>query len=396
MNDLSPCTEPQLWTKIPDWDAPDAKVQRYLEHVETCPYHAEIEQRKKESFHLTVDVARSLSPSGDLDLSNAEDDDELLKHFEQFETLQESGIAITSLSIRANGREIEKLDLKKGYEHTFEIRDTRLIQIWKPADAQGPEVLLATYVATDRIKTPSSVVLPGNQILSIGANALDKDRFLIRVSCTQQVLPLSKTESFKKKWYQDRKLALAAAVLLFGSVGAFVYFTSGEDNNASVARRYDPDLGEDKQPSPARGPSPTGSPNQLKPSPTPGISGQKPPQTIKKPSEDKPRAGGLTTTKWRDIRTIYVDEQQGGFKQNLRNALKLELERLGLDTDVDRDTAEARLRITSSGHRLTFEFISGRQTLFLHKRIRNISPEEASRLGQEVIRDFNARRKLAP
>jgi len=387
---LSPCTEPELWTSIPDWDAPDAEVEQYLEHVETCPYHAEIERRKKESFHLTMDVARSLAPSGDLDLSDAKDG-ELLEHFERFETLQESGIAITSLSIRAKGREIEKLDLEKGYERTFELKDTRLIQIWKPADAQGQEVLLATYVATDTIKTPSSVILPGNQLLSIRANALDKNRFLISVSYSQQALPLRQTENFKKKRYLDRKLALAAVVLLFGSIGAFVYFTRGEDNNPSVARRYDPDLGNDKQPSPVGGPSPTGSLNQLEPSPAPGISGQKPPQTIKKPS-DKPRAGGLTTTKWRDIRTIYVDEQQGEFKQNLRIALKLELQGLGLDTDVERDTAEARLRITSSGRRLTFEFISGPQSLVLHKRIRNISPEEASRLGQEVIRDFNARR----
>lgn len=77
------CTQPERWTTIPDFEAADEEILRYLEHVESCPLHSKLENSEMQIVQQDFQTARLAAPLRELPLSNS-DKDEMLDEFERY------------------------------------------------------------------------------------------------------------------------------------------------------------------------------------------------------------------------------------------------------------------------------------------------------------------------
>jgi hypothetical protein len=83
MNADLKCTQPERWAKVPDFEATDNEILMYLEHVEHCPLHSMLENRKLQIVKEDFQTARELAPNRLLPLSPAAQDN-LLDKFEKY------------------------------------------------------------------------------------------------------------------------------------------------------------------------------------------------------------------------------------------------------------------------------------------------------------------------
>jgi len=100
------CTQPERWTTIPDFEAADEEILRYLEHVESCPFHSRLENSEMHIVQQDFQTARLVAPQRELPLSSS-DKDEMLDEFERYLNTREgipqidhSGAEISSPSVR--------------------------------------------------------------------------------------------------------------------------------------------------------------------------------------------------------------------------------------------------------------------------------------------------------
>src|SRR6266404_8511264 len=79
------CTDPERWVTVPDFEANDDEILKYLEHLERCPFHSKLENRELQILNEDFETARELAPNRQLPLSAAAQDD-LLNQFEEYLT----------------------------------------------------------------------------------------------------------------------------------------------------------------------------------------------------------------------------------------------------------------------------------------------------------------------
>jgi hypothetical protein len=83
MNGDLRCTQPERWTIVPGFEAPDDEILSYLEHVEGCPFHSLLEDGEMQVVKQDFQTARDVAPDRKLPLS-ANANDEMLREFENY------------------------------------------------------------------------------------------------------------------------------------------------------------------------------------------------------------------------------------------------------------------------------------------------------------------------
>jgi hypothetical protein len=103
------CTQPERWTAIPGFEAPDKEILQYLEHVEDCPFHSMLENNEIQVVKQDFQTARSATLNGELPLSDC-DKDQLLDEFQRYLDLRQSSQQVdhSSMQIAAPSGKISK------------------------------------------------------------------------------------------------------------------------------------------------------------------------------------------------------------------------------------------------------------------------------------------------
>ena len=171
------CTEPERWAAAPASDATDEVIEQYLAHVDYCPFHAALEQKETEAVQRTIEAARSLSESGRLPLSGAEELS-LVDNLERYIDFKRDEKRIRTILLRGAGIEDKLLDLShRGEQISFNVPAPCSIQVLTPDDGSGRELLIATHVINgvprrDVGPVRSQVCVVGNRSLNFETRPL--------------------------------------------------------------------------------------------------------------------------------------------------------------------------------------------------------------------------------
>lgn len=398
------CTEPALWATIPDWDAPDELIQKYIDHLSSCRYHAEVEHRSESALHLSFDAARSVTKNGQLTFSD-EEEMEAVETLERLGAFRESGGDVNLLSFKVSGKEVGTLDFTNRNKRKIKIERSQPLQIFGRAGG-GPELLLATYIPAAQNRSGNYLVaLNDCQSLGLDVKPLRGAIVRIKISCILTSLADEQPGLLKRfrslEWFRPELIATGVAVfLIIGSYYLFTFYTSQRENTADgnqeyTARHVDdenkarPITKDSPQPStqpgrtinrppqsgggensqedgPPRKPSPPVSGHQARPA-TPVETGAPPAgSNASAPGEGELRSGRTSKGRdsLRDVHTLFVDEQEGGFRQAVREAVVKRLGELGFVIEVSREDSDARLRLKWEGeNRVRFQILSGSKEL---------------------------------
>ena len=395
------CTEPELWATIPDWDAPDELIQKYMDHLSACRYHAEIERRTEESARLTFEAARSVTENGELSFSEQEEA-EVLNALERFSAFRESGVDVGQLSLKVAGREIGRLDFTKRRKEKLKISREQPLQIFGRAGAAGPELLLATYVPVVQDHSGSYLLaLNDHQSLRFEVKPSRGAKVKLTISCTTPA-----DERFgllRSRVWSMPELIAAGVVLTIASAAFYIIFYSAETKkipNGNIVYTARNEVNDNQQrPIPLESPQPSVEPRRNVAPPAPkGRDNNRPSVT---PKESKSRSGSPPTPQinsLRDVHKLFIDEQESGFRQVVRSAVVKRLGELGFITEVSREDSDARLRLKWKGvNSVRFQILSGdRELLNYDAVLDNTTPEAADSLALKLKGRVKEKLKKSP
>jgi hypothetical protein len=382
------CTEPELWATIPDWDAPDELIQKYIDHLSACRYHAEIERSTEESARLTFEAARSVTENSELSFSEQEEA-EVLNALERFSAFRESGMDVGQLSLKVAGREIGKLDFAKRRKEKLKISREQPLQIFGRAGAAGPELLLATYVPVVQDHSGSYLVaLNDHQSLRFEVKPSRGAKVKLTISCTT---PAGEKFGLLRSRVWSRPELIAAGVGVLTIAIAVIIFYSAETKkipNENIVYTARNEVNDNQQrPIPPESPRPSVEPSRNVAPPAPkGLDNNRPSVT---PKESKSRSGSVPTPQinsLRDVHKLFVDEQESGFRQVVRSAVVKRLGELGFITEVSREDSDARLRLRWKGVKsVRFQILSGDRELLNYDAVfDDTTPEAADTLALKL------------
>jgi hypothetical protein len=162
-------------------------VEKYLAHVEECPFHAALEHEETESIQQKIEVAQSLSGSRQLPLTR-EEGARVLDIIEHYIKVQRGEKKISAVLLRGRGMEDKLLDLSRRKEQiSFNVAAPCSIQVLTSAGDSGQELLLATHVINaiphrDVGPIQSRLNLPGNQSLNFETRPLGGTWFQVAIT----------------------------------------------------------------------------------------------------------------------------------------------------------------------------------------------------------------------
>lgn len=334
------CTEPELWTTVPESDASEEDVARYLAHVERCAFHAAIERSEEAQMRNVAALATS-----DLGGESPEAADVL-------EGLNELGIRrrgafIRTLAIRVNGSERARLDLLEDSQRTLDVEEGALIGVWQADQSNAARDLYLTSYVVDQNwaaageKRVSSTVLEGGQRISFAGEPRGNCRVRITVAYAEtewrRVLRLS-WERLKQnlgfgtgelRWSSALKLTVALLVLLAALV--LLPFLLFRTRAPGPRVNEQPTL----EPPAAVVPHPPNSNGEVSATPT-----------IER--NIRPRPNAPIQTSVADVSRVYVSLDKGEYNKQLRVALIAELQRSGRFTVVTREEEADALLVSET------------------------------------------------
>jgi hypothetical protein len=220
------CTEHELWASIPGWDAPDEVIEQYFDHLNACPYHTELERRTTAAVQMTFDAARSVSENGSLTFSDREEAAALdaLAHLEAF---RESGALVSALTLKVEGEEIGSLTFADGRGLRKKIGRRQPLQVYGRASADGPELLLSTYVPTAQDHPGSyRVRVNDRQTLLLDVKPSRGANIQFKISCLAPALAVQRRGLFTMfggRFFNPLRAALAVFLLAIIGIGVIVY-----------------------------------------------------------------------------------------------------------------------------------------------------------------------------
>ena len=220
-----------MWATIPEWDAPDEVIERYLDHLNACPHHAELECRRTGAVQMTFDAARSVAEDGALTFSEQEEA-EAFAALDRLADFRESGARVGALTLKVDGEEIGSLDFAGGRKLKKKIGRRQPLQIYGRASAGGPELLLSTYVPAAQDHPDSyRVRLNDQQTLLLDVQPSRGAKVQFKLSCLSPVPDAERRGLFSvfgiELWSPGR-FALGVLLFVITSIGVLGYLNPKE------------------------------------------------------------------------------------------------------------------------------------------------------------------------
>jgi hypothetical protein len=363
------CTEPETFAVVPDSEAPDELVERFLDHLSDCDFHAQLQRREENAILFALEAAQSVTDNGELPFSD-DAEAQMLDLLDRFEAFRVSGERITALSLKVDGREIATLDFAKHEREKLNLARSQSLQIFGRCGKTARELLLGTYVPVAQ-DSPGSYFVPLDEdhSLRLEAQPLKRNSVLLEIRCITES-PAAEQVSLLRRLVSANPLRLgglvAAIITLFiiGGVSLFRFVKTNSherDNNEYVAQNQS---GRELSGHVAVPPGVSVIDPQKKAAPLPHQ------QSKEGGKRNNLRSGSnsdVKVTTLRDVHTVYVDDQEIEFRRNVRTAVKTRLAELGFNTDVDRADSDARLRMQWKGNTVSFQILSGNHSLLNFK-----------------------------
>jgi hypothetical protein len=369
-----------------------------------------MESLRDDAIRLSFNAARSVTDDGELTFSDLEEA-KVFDILERFGEFREGGGRVGLLSFKSSGLEIGKLDFTKRRKGKVTISSSQSLQIFGREEGTGAEFLLATYVPVAQAHPSQHVVsLNERQSLRLEVNPRRGGSVQLRIICVESFSGRERRDFITRlrsfEWFRPELIPVGVAVLLVIILAPMLINREKKLSESAehIARN---DVGNDKLGSISKegldlkpSPQPAVEPDQNANQASGGVSmpGHKHP-AVSPPSVNRVKGGSRQTgstspsrvgaqspepsvsvlgegglrsgaasaggyTSLRDVHTVYVDEQEGGFRQAVRSEIVKRVGELGFVTDVGRDDADARLRMTwESNNRVRFQIISGSHEL---------------------------------
>ena len=190
MRDDLTCTDPEQWTLVPPSNAPNEVVDRYLAHVDNCPFHAALEQNETDDLQRIVEAARSLSPSGELPLT-IDEESRVTENLERYIDFLNGKKKITTVRLHGTGLDDKVLNVSNRRERiSFNVPAPCALQVLATVEDGGQDLLIATHVINPishkRLAPLSSQLSLGlNQSLHFETRPLGGNWFQVAVSASK-------------------------------------------------------------------------------------------------------------------------------------------------------------------------------------------------------------------
>jgi hypothetical protein len=184
------CTDPEQWTLVPPSDAPNEVIDRYLAHVDNCPFHAALEQSETDDLQRIVEAARSLSPSGELPLT-IDEESRVTENLERYIDFLNGKKKITMVRLQGTGLDDKVLNVANRKERiSFNVPAPCALQVLATVEDGGQDLLIATHVInpiSHKKLAPlsSQLSLGRNQSLHFETRPLGGNWFQVAVSASK-------------------------------------------------------------------------------------------------------------------------------------------------------------------------------------------------------------------
>src|SRR5918911_3489926 len=183
---MQKCDEARRW---PDSlsDIPDANLEEFLTHAESCPYHEELLRMEERPFIAPARLARSLTSDGRIP-STPEDRSQIEKNHRRHQQWKKTKAHVQSLSLRYRGEEVARHERFLGLD-TRVIRELDApgdLQIWKLTDdASGEEAPLGVYLVEgfSHKGKPEVLELANGQKVMVSVKHMVGSKYEIEFAC---------------------------------------------------------------------------------------------------------------------------------------------------------------------------------------------------------------------
>jgi hypothetical protein len=398
---MTRCTEPERWARAPGVDAAEEEVERYLAHVGLCPFHGAAEEREEARIRGVAALARA-----DLGAVGSEGRAESRRR-----------PAGHLLSIRVDGVERARLDLRSRRRVTLEVEAGVLVAVWQAGrvGAEEERYLTSYLMPAGASEGTSEMALEGGDGITFTAEAMADGRARLTVayaaagglrarrpSAAQGGRRLSAAPARALGWRPVRGVALALCALLAAVLLAVAFFRRTEEP-APVVRQEPPSrTGAGHAPPPPEAAPPDPGTQNLR-DVAPATPARTPP-----PARRAPQGAGRVAPPPRPreqltvaaVRRIYVSPGEGTSDQQLREALVERLRAGGRFTVVagegEADAVLLREQSRSAGVSVQLVTRTGKTLWFMNGLAAAGGAGDVSDLAARIVAALNAAAGAAP
>jgi hypothetical protein len=411
------CTNPERWKVIPASDASEHEVEAYLTHTRECVFHAEAEMRHLRMVSTIAAIAGCRSWDGHPFLTT-EEAERIRASLNQLKKTAFMS-PLRMLSVRVNGTEKARIDLRQDNKIKLDVNDPALIGVWVPnEDREEEDQYLTTYILpkTNEIpkgKEKSSVTLENGEIISFEVESKGELGARITVAYRKanllralQFTPRRMLNGFRtalgqvnREWSPGRAITILAIVVITIIAASRLPNTNEPGQTAEQGERRQQKVEQDHTSGPSvqrSEPGPQDSMARQMDSTNPRLTPS--PMRIDRERKAKNLVAGknAATASTVYLRSIYVSN---GFAPEFRQAINSSLQARGVTTVESEEAASAVLRAEPTrSEEIVVELISGS-----HKRLwwmkaktsgdRSAIEELAKKIADDLFKNIESLRR---